>query len=342
MMVSLCSQYWQLVLAQGVVVGLGGGCLFVPSIAILPTYFSTHMAFTIGIAGSGSGIGKITRWLWDTDRVSDPDLTVVTGGVIYPIVFQELENIIGFAWATRVIAFVMLATLSVPLAVMRPRLKPSAVRKLFDSAAWSERPYSFFAFGGFFGFIGMYLPLYYISVFAIAHGMSPRLAFYLIPILNAGSIFGRILPNVSGCHASTLLKVLILMGACEVRGRQDGSPEYIHSDLSCLGTFVLLMDGNLRHNGSHSVHGNLRLLLRDFPDVTVQYRSHSKPSYGCGWSAHGHGLCDRKPGAACRNACCGGYSYTWMARFAGLWRRRASHRNHRYERIEILEGWVAC
>lgn len=133
------------------------------------------------------------------------ELTVILGGVIYPIVFQELENSIGFAWATRVIAFVMLATLSVPLAVMRPRLKPSAVRKLFDSAAWSERPYSFFAFGGFFGFIGMYLPLFYISVFAIQHGMSSRLAFYLLPILNAGSTFGRIFPNVSGCHVPSLL-----------------------------------------------------------------------------------------------------------------------------------------
>lgn len=59
MMVSLCTQYWQFVLAQGILVGLGGGCLFVPSVAILPTYFSTRVSFTIGIAGSGSGLGKL-------------------------------------------------------------------------------------------------------------------------------------------------------------------------------------------------------------------------------------------------------------------------------------------
>ncbi|KAK8106852.1 uncharacterized protein PG998_008865 [Apiospora kogelbergensis] len=152
MMVSLCTQYWQLVLAQGILVGLGGA---------------------VCIAGSGSGIG----------------------GVIYPIVFKELESEMGFEWATRVVAFLMLATLSFPLAVMRPRVKPSAVRKLFDSTAWTERPYSLFAFGGFFGFIGMYLPLFYISVFALEEGMSSRLAFYLLPILNAGSTFGRIFPN---------------------------------------------------------------------------------------------------------------------------------------------------
>jgi MFS family permease len=58
MMVSLCTEYWQFILAQGIVVGLGGGCLYVPSIAILPSYFSTRMAFAMGVAGSGSGIGK--------------------------------------------------------------------------------------------------------------------------------------------------------------------------------------------------------------------------------------------------------------------------------------------
>ena len=176
MMVSLCTEFWQIVLAQGVVVGLGGGCLFVPSVAILPTYFSTRMAFTIGIAGSGSGLG----------------------GVIYPVVFHNLESSIGFGWATRVVAFIMLATLIFPLVVMRVRLQPSAVRKLIDLAAWKEPPFSLFALGGFFGFIGMYMPLFYVSSFAIEEKiMSPSAAFYLLPILNAGSIFGRIVPNVS-------------------------------------------------------------------------------------------------------------------------------------------------
>jgi MFS family permease len=59
MMLSLCTEYWQIVLSQGIVVGLGGGCLFVPSVAILPTYFSTRMAFIIGVAGSGSGLGTL-------------------------------------------------------------------------------------------------------------------------------------------------------------------------------------------------------------------------------------------------------------------------------------------
>lgn len=58
MMTSLCTEFWQLILAQGLIVGLGNGCLFVPSIALLPTYFTSQRAFAMGIAASGSSIGE--------------------------------------------------------------------------------------------------------------------------------------------------------------------------------------------------------------------------------------------------------------------------------------------
>jgi hypothetical protein len=91
----------------------------------------------------------------------------------------------------------MLATLAFPLVVMRVRLTPSSVRKLFDVSAWTEPPFYLFAIGGFFGFIGMYMPLFYVSSYAIQERiMSSSLAFYLLPILNAGSTLGRIVPNV--------------------------------------------------------------------------------------------------------------------------------------------------
>jgi hypothetical protein len=36
MMTSLCTQYWQLVLAQGICIGIGSGCLMLPSVAVMP------------------------------------------------------------------------------------------------------------------------------------------------------------------------------------------------------------------------------------------------------------------------------------------------------------------
>ena len=59
MMTSICTAYWQAFLAQGLVVGLGNGCLFIPSVAILPAYFHKKRALALGIGAAGSSVGEI-------------------------------------------------------------------------------------------------------------------------------------------------------------------------------------------------------------------------------------------------------------------------------------------
>ena len=66
LMTGLCSRYWHFILAQGIVVGLGSGFLFLPSIAVLPQYFEKRRALATGIGSSGSAIGLLlwsSRWL---------------------------------------------------------------------------------------------------------------------------------------------------------------------------------------------------------------------------------------------------------------------------------------
>lgn len=204
MMISICTEYWQFVLAQGIVVGVGAGCLFIPSVAVLPLYFSSHLAFSIGVAGSGSGVGELNPTSCDAIKRSQK-LTVscgLTGGIIYSIAFQQLQKSIGFGWASRVMGFISLVTLVFPLLIMRVRSsnpkQKRKVRKLFDSSALRELPFCLFLVWGFFGFAGVYMPLYYVGSYAIETKiMPPALAFYLIPILNAGSVIGRTVPNVS-------------------------------------------------------------------------------------------------------------------------------------------------
>jgi MFS family permease len=184
MMLSLCTEYWQVVLAQGVAVGLGAGCLFVPSMAILSTYFRRKMATAMGLAATGSSIG----------------------GLLYPIIFYKLQPQIGFAWATRVIGFIVLATLVVSNVLMKVRVLPATRRKVLDLAAYKEPPYLLFNLGCFLGFIGLYAPFFYVSSYSINTGiMGKELAFYLLSILNAASTFGRLIPNVSGSSFSMLI-----------------------------------------------------------------------------------------------------------------------------------------
>lgn len=66
MMLSLCTEYWQALLAQGFVIGLGGGCLFVPAVAIFPTYFKAKLGLVIGLAASGSSTGGSYCLLFST------------------------------------------------------------------------------------------------------------------------------------------------------------------------------------------------------------------------------------------------------------------------------------
>lgn len=192
MMTSLTHTYWQVMLAQAFLIGLGNGCVFVPSVAILPQYFSTRKALANGIAASGSSIG----------------------GIIYPVAFHRLQQTLGFPWATRVLGFIALGTLSFSVCVMKPRILPKGRRALVDLSAFKDLPYLIFCFAMFLAFIGFYGPIFYIQPFAIENNLtSPNFAFYLLPILNAASVPGRILPNFLADYTGPL-NVLVPCAIC--------------------------------------------------------------------------------------------------------------------------------
>jgi predicted MFS family arabinose efflux permease len=107
-----------------------------------------------------------------------------------------LQPKIGFGWATRVIGLITLVTLGFVNVVVRQRILSTTRRKLFDISALREAPFMLCTMGFFFGFIGLYIPFLYITPYALLKtSASENLAFYLVPILNAGSFFGRLVPN---------------------------------------------------------------------------------------------------------------------------------------------------
>lgn len=194
LMTSLCRTYWQTLLAQGILVGIGSGLLWVPSVAILPQYFTTRKALASGLAAAGSSVG----------------------GIIYPIVFRRLQQTIGFGWATRTIALIALAGQLISLSVMRQRQMPKQKRALLDLDAFKEPPYAFYCVGMFLAFASFYTPVYYIQLYAIETGLADlELAFYLLPILNAASVPGRIIPNFVADYVGAMT---ILIPAAFVSG----------------------------------------------------------------------------------------------------------------------------
>ncbi|KAJ5671226.1 MFS general substrate transporter, partial [Penicillium longicatenatum] len=176
MMTSLSTEYYQVFLAQGVSVGIGCAFLFLPSIAVVATYFTSRRALATGITASGGSIGS----------------------VIFPIVFHKLIGPLGFGWTTRIIAFIALAGQIFAWIVMERRLPPpSKARSILDLDAFREPVFLVFCFGLFFSFVGLYFPFFYLpSFFSSSLHASTNISFYIIAILNAASVFGRITPGL--------------------------------------------------------------------------------------------------------------------------------------------------
>jgi MFS family permease len=183
LMTSFSTKYYQIMLSQGICVGIGTGCLFVPSVALLPQYFKNRRALANGLAASGSSIG----------------------GVLYPIVFHQLQGKIGFPWATRVVSFMVLVTCAISISIMRLRFQPQDKRALLLLSAFREPQYTFFCLSCFLGFLGFYNFLVYVQPYAIQTKIvDDNLGFYLVAILNAASTLGRIVPNLLADHTGSL------------------------------------------------------------------------------------------------------------------------------------------
>ncbi|KAI2785543.1 MFS general substrate transporter [Daldinia loculata] len=174
MMLSLCKEYWQVVLAQGLCVGLGAGMLFVPCVSLIPTYFTTKLGLALGLSSAGSSVG----------------------GIIYPVVLYQLIGRIGYAWSVRVMGFIALGTLLIPISIMRMRFKSPKPRSMIDWTAFRDIPYMAFTITTFVGFMGLSILIFYISYYPQERGLTDEaLSFYMVPIFNAASCFGRVVPN---------------------------------------------------------------------------------------------------------------------------------------------------
>ncbi|KAM3554245.1 hypothetical protein MY1884_006237 [Beauveria asiatica] len=174
LLVSATSLYWQVLVTQAVMMGLGFGLLYLVAPAVVSQYFGPRTALAMGASSSGSAIG----------------------GVIFPIAFARLVPKVGFGWTCRILGFILLVTSVIPALLMRSKQPPRRDRKLIDAAAFRDVPYLLLNAGLTFGFMGLYIIFNYIELFALDRtNVSHGLADYLLVILNVSSLPGRIIPG---------------------------------------------------------------------------------------------------------------------------------------------------
>ena len=174
MMLSLATEYWQIMLVQGVLIGLCCGLLYIPSLAMIPLYFRKRRGLALGLGAGGGSVG----------------------GVLYPIIFRKLVNEVGFDWATRIIGFIMLTTLTIAFFLIRPTDQIKKPRRdFFDPVAMKEIPFVTFMVSTFLIFTA-YLVVYFLTPAYASDELnaSEDLSFYLLAVLNAAQFFGRVIP----------------------------------------------------------------------------------------------------------------------------------------------------
>ncbi|KAH8593313.1 major facilitator superfamily domain-containing protein [Bisporella sp. PMI_857] len=174
-MLSLCKEYYQVMLAQGIAFGIGTAGVSLPAMVVVSQWFSSKRGLAVGIVSSGSSLG----------------------GIIYPIMVTRLIRDHGFPAAVRWTGLLLGILLLIANICVSSPFPPKGVQKKENAGlkAFKSLPWGFFVLGSFFTIWGIFAPLNYLPEMAALNGMSLDLTEYTVSVANAGSVFGRIIPG---------------------------------------------------------------------------------------------------------------------------------------------------
>ncbi|KAJ5392475.1 MFS general substrate transporter [Penicillium cosmopolitanum] len=175
-MTSISKEYYQIFLSQAICSAIGASAIYYACLGSLASWFRAKRATAFGIAASGASIG----------------------GVIFPVMVDRLIDQVGFGWTMRAVAFLILGGLVIVNLTVKSRLvhepKPVHIRQYIKP--FTEIPFLLLVISLSLFSFGLFLPFNFITAQAQTLGMSPNLANYLVAILNATSVFGRIIPGL--------------------------------------------------------------------------------------------------------------------------------------------------
>lgn len=177
LLLGICTAYWHFLLVFGVMGGLGTSLVFTPSVAAVGHFFLLKRGQCTGLACVGGSLA----------------------GIVYPLTLQALFPRIGWAWSTRVLALINLILLIVANLCIKSRLPPKKATKesiLPDFRIFADPIFALTTLGVFFVEWGLFVPLSYLTSYAIQAGVDRTFAYQLLALLNVGSCLGRYLPGL--------------------------------------------------------------------------------------------------------------------------------------------------
>jgi MFS family permease len=191
LLIGIASAYWQFMLIIGIIAGAGSSLIFTPSIAAVGHYFHAKRGSATGIAATGGSIG----------------------GVIFPLMLQKLFPLLGFAWATRVLALIFAVLTGVSVLLVSSRLPPKPNQSIMpDLLIYRQPAFALATLGVFMHEWGLFIPITFISTGTTSAASS--FPFTLIAVLNAGSTAGRCLPGIMADKIGRFNSMIIMLSLC--------------------------------------------------------------------------------------------------------------------------------
>lgn len=159
-----------LFLTQGVAFGVGMGFLFVPSVGVVPQWFTTKRSLANGLSTCGSGFG----------------------GLMYSLAAGAMIKSIGLAWCFRVLGLLALVVNLVCIFLIRDRNKAVGSRHVaFETKLFKRPEYLLLNCYGFFSMLGYIALLFSLSHYANSIGLDAAQASVIGALLNLGQGLGR-------------------------------------------------------------------------------------------------------------------------------------------------------
>ncbi|KAM5472094.1 hypothetical protein MferCBS49748_001542 [Microsporum ferrugineum] len=190
-----CTEYWQIMVVFGVVCAAGTSMVFTPAVANPGHFFFRLRGRATGLATTGGSVG----------------------GIIFPLVLDVLFTKIGFAWATRVLALICFVSLGAGLMLVKsrlPRQRATMKNIMPDLRILLEPVFACTTLGIFCIEWGLFVPLTYISSYALHHGLPKALSYQLLAILNVGSFFGRWVPGYISDYTGRFNTMIVTVLMC--------------------------------------------------------------------------------------------------------------------------------
>ncbi|KAL4863470.1 hypothetical protein BDV12DRAFT_206465 [Aspergillus spectabilis] len=172
---SFSTEYYQIFLSFSVLGGLSACTLFNPAVAVIGQWFNCRRGVATGIACTAGGLG----------------------GVVFPLIVTFAAPKVGFGWAIRIIALFSAVLLVLACLLMRSKFPPPKGKSAaIDFKAFADVRYAATTAAVFFVEFAVFIPITYISSYALHMGLNRTLAYAMFPLLNLGAIPGRFLPGL--------------------------------------------------------------------------------------------------------------------------------------------------